>query len=392
VRNQLKPRVVFSTSVFDDVETGPAIYARYLWQAFRDDPDLEFHMVAPSSREQHPRLHMLESLEGFRTTYHAIGALTLATTAGREAETIIHANAAHTSFPFLKYPGPWLAQINDYEAAEVWRRPLQVVRSRNFRRLVSMAWRRRQERKALRRATRIVCNSDFTRSKVLDVYRPAHPDRLVTIYKAVDTSAFRRPDTAPPDSLPDVPRGARLIYIGSDWPRKGLLDLIDAVALVAREIPDVHLTAGGPSDPAELVTIRQAVARANVERNILLAGRVPRDELLAMYSHSDLFVLPTHEEALGVAILEAMAAGLPVVSCPVGGVPEIIRSPEEGELVPPRDPERLAEGIIGLLRDDTRRQRLSEAGIRRAADFSTAHMIRRIKDLYLEVAEERGIA
>ena len=387
----MKLRVVFSTSVFDDAETGPAIYARYLWQAFRDDPDLEFHMVAPSSEEQHPRLHTLESREGFRTTYHAIGALTLAKAGGREAETLIHANAAHTSFPFLDYPGPWLAQINDYEAAEVWRRPLQVVRSRNLRRLVSMAWRHRQEKKALRRATRILCNSDFTRNKVLDVYRPAHPDRLVTIYKAVDTSTFRRPDTAPPDPLPDVPKGARLVYIGSDWPRKGLVDLIEAVGIVAREIPNVHLTAGGPSDPAELATLRQAVARANAERNVLLAGRVPRDELPAMYYHSDLFVLPTHEEALGVAILEAMAAGLPVVSCPVGGVPEIIRSREEGELVPPRDPQRLAQAILGLLRDASRREQLSEAGRRRAADFSTTRMVERVKDLYMRVAGESGI-
>jgi len=55
----MKPRVLFATTVFDDVRTGPGLYANYLWEAFRDDADFEFHVVAPKFREKNPRFHPL---------------------------------------------------------------------------------------------------------------------------------------------------------------------------------------------------------------------------------------------------------------------------------------------------------------------------------------------
>lgn len=388
----MKPRIIFTTTVFDDVQTGPGIYARYLWRAFRDDPDLEFHVVAPAAREQHPRLHVLGPAARPGGLYHGIGLLGRQLAAGRERETVVHGNTAHSMFDFLDYPGPWMAQVNDYEAAEVWSRPVQVAVSRGPRRLASLVWRHRQERKAIARATRIVCNSDFTRRRVLDMYPRADPDRVVRIYKAVDTSVFRRLARLAPDPLPNRPRGARLLFIGADWKRKGLADLIEAMGVVAREIPNVHLTVAGPWRRGEMKALEHLIARAGVQANVLLAGRIPHEDLPAVCHHSDLFTLPTRREALGVAILEAMAAGLPVVSCPVGGVPEIIRSPEEGELTPSGNPERLAATIVGLLSDERRRQRLAAAGPGRAEDFSAAKMAANVKKLYLQLAEECGIA
>ena len=385
----MKPRVVFATTVFDDVQTGPGIYAQYLWQAFRDDPDVEFHLVAPSATERHPRIHTLESSPQSGGIYHRIAALTLLQTAGRERETIVHGNMAHALFDFLKYPGSWMAQINDYEAAEVWSRPVRILRSGGPRRLASLVWRHRQEHRTLRRATHIVCNSECTRNKVLDTYQYADPDRVVRIYKAVDTSFFR-PSAELADPLPSRPKGARLVYVGTDWARKGLLDLIEAVALIARELPGIHLTVGGPSDSLPLRLLRRAEQRAGMAEKVWLTGRLPHKDLVGLYNHSDLFVLPSREEALGVAILEAMAAGLPVVSCRVGGIPEIIRSPKEGELVPPRSPKQLAAAIIALLRDGARRRAISAHALRRAQDFGVTRMIARLKDLYLQVAEGSG--
>lgn len=90
----MKPRVKFSTTTFDEVRTGPGIYARYLWQAFRDDPDIDFHVVAPRFSERHLRLHALDAVPPPRTVYHEVGALTLAQTVGREQERIVRGNIA----------------------------------------------------------------------------------------------------------------------------------------------------------------------------------------------------------------------------------------------------------------------------------------------------------
>jgi len=384
-------RVIFTTTVFDEVRTGPGIYAHYLWKAFRDDPDLEFHVAAPDSTESHPRLHLLNFAGRSRGRFFDVGMLARKLAADLEPSTIVHGNTAHSMFHFADYRGPWLAQVNDYEAAEVWSRPVRVAVSRGPRRLASLAWRHRQERKAIARATRIVCNSDFTRQRILDMYPRADPDRVVRIYKAVDTSVFRRPDRLAPDPLPNRPRGARLLFIGADWERKGLADLIEAMGVVAREVPNVHLTVAGPWRRGEMKALEHLIARAGVQANVLLAGRIPHKDLPAVCHHSDLFTLPTRREALGVAILEAMAAGLPVVSCPVGGVPEIIRSPEEGELTPPRDTERLARAIIALLGDGRRRRRLAAAGLRRAMHFGAATMAANVKKLYLQLAEQHEL-
>ena len=56
-------RVLFATTVYDDVATGPTLYARYLWEAFRNDPDIEFHLIAPSIDGKHPQLHALDATE-----------------------------------------------------------------------------------------------------------------------------------------------------------------------------------------------------------------------------------------------------------------------------------------------------------------------------------------
>ena len=385
-----KLRVVFSSTVFEEVETGPGIYAQYLWDAFRDDPDIEFHVVAPFFKQAHPRLHpAAEATSG--SIYHRVAHVCRQIIGDQAGRTTLHGNAAHAMGEFTRYPGPWLAQVNDYEAAEVYCRPFAIMRQHGPRRILSMVWRHHQEARVVRSATRIVSNSDFTRSRILDIYH-ADPQRVVTIHKAVDTSVFQRPSSLPADPFPDRPAGARLVFVGADWQRKGLAELVSALGIVAKSFPNVNLVVGGPSDHASLGEIARLAAAAGAGEHLLLAGRLSREKLIATYFHSDIFVLPSHCEALGVAILEAMAAGLAVISCPVGGIPEIIRSPAEGVLVPPQDSPALAGAIMSLLRNADERARLAQAGPQRAADFSKSLMVARIKDLYLDLAHAAGPA
>jgi len=121
-------------------------------------------------------------------------------------------------------------------------------------------------------------------------------------------------------------------------------------------------------------------------------GDVPEETLPALYHAADLYVLPANSraEAFGVALLEAMAAGLPVISTEIGtGTSYVNIHGETGLIVPPRDPERLAQAIAILLNDPALRQRLgAQAQARVRAKFSQATMIERVLDLYSEVSRQ----
>jgi len=386
----MKPRVIFTTTVFDDVQTGPGIYARYLWRAFRDDPDLEFHVVAPAAKEQHPRLHTLGPAAPDRRFSARMNRRALELAGGRQRDTIIHGNMAHVMGEFADYAGPWIAQVNDYEVATLWRHATGTLLRSGPRRLATLLCRRRWEKKLLPAATRVVCNSNATRRCVLEAYH-LRPERVVTIYKAVDVSEFRRPSERPADPLPDRPTGTRLVFVGTNWPIKGLDALLRAFPAVAAKFPGVTLAVAGP-----VVTRRNARMVALAERmglagRVLFLGRVDRSALPALLWHSDVFVLPSRMEAFGVAVIEALAAGVPVVAARVGGIPEIVLDPDVGVLYNGQKSGILAQALVELLLDEPRRRRMAVAGPGRAADFSTARMIDGVKKLYLDVALERGM-
>jgi len=122
-------------------------------------------------------------------------------------------------------------------------------------------------------------------------------------------------------------------------------------------------------------------------RVVFLGAREDVHECLAAL---DLFVLPSLHEGMGRVLLEAMAVGCPVVATRVGGIPDIVEDGTTGLLVPPRDERALAEAILTLLRDRSRRAAYGEAA-RRHVDgrFDVETMVRSVERLYDEVWREK---
>jgi glycosyltransferase involved in cell wall biosynthesis len=120
---------------------------------------------------------------------------------------------------------------------------------------------------------------------------------------------------------------------------------------------------------------------------VLFLGR--RDDIPALLAQCDVCVLPSLSEGLPLAVLEAMAAGKPVVACAVGGVPELVADGQTGLLVPPADPQALAAAIRGLLSDPVLARQLAAAGQARVLqDFSIGAMVARITAIYEELLEK----
>jgi glycosyltransferase involved in cell wall biosynthesis len=171
-------------------------------------------------------------------------------------------------------------------------------------------------------------------------------------------------------------------------PRKGHAVLLDAWLLIHARCPDAHLLVlgAGPLE-AEL----RALASP---RSLTQAGTVTfagfRPDLRDFLGRVDLLVHPASREALGVSLLEAQAAGVPVVACAAGGVPEAVANGLTGLLVPLGDPAavaaQLAEATITLLDDPIRRQQLGAAAAARIrADFSPDRMVDNYLALYREL-------
>ncbi len=227
-------KVIFVTPVFVECDTGPATYARYLWDAFRDHPELEFHLVAPQVVNPHPRGHAAGRGRSSLNLYEQLSrtALLLARQlGGAKNNVLVHVNNSNLHSSLLSYDGPLWGQINDYENADWWRRAGETIRRAGWRRFFALGRRRWLERRFVARQDLTLCISDYTRQKIVAEYPPVHPDRIITFPKAVDVGFFRRPSPAAGQPPAEVAAVRRFVFVGSDVVRKGLDTLLRAVAL-----------------------------------------------------------------------------------------------------------------------------------------------------------------
>lgn len=198
-------------------------------------------------------------------------------------------------------------------------------------------------------------------------------------------NAVSEDDPAEPTvAMPGAP-GRRVIAIANIRPQKAPLDLIAAIDIVRRRIPDVHLLmAGAESDPALVGRVRREIAGRGLEQTVSLLGM--RSDVAALLRGSDVGVLSSATEGLPVALLEYGAAGLPAVATRVGDCPEVISDGEDGFLCEPGVPEDLAAALIRMLEDDDQRKkfgrRFSEK-VRR--QYGARSVSNTLADIYAEI-------
>lgn len=201
----------------------------------------------------------------------------------------------------------------------------------------------------------------------------ALPKRLPLQPMGVDTSAFRR--DAP--YVPPVPgEPLRVFSCGRLNVVKGHQDLMQAVRLMIDRGQPVHLEIAGEDDAGgggfhkELDT---RIVELGLEDHVTLLGAISAEAVRDKLMSSHVFVLASWSEPLGVAYMEAMSCEVPTIGTDAGGVPELITSGEDGILVPPKDPEALAEALMQLAADPEKAQSLAKTGRARVvADFDSS--------------------
>lgn len=186
------------------------------------------------------------------------------------------------------------------------------------------------------------------------------------------------------EPLPGHRRGSSTImFLGRiDEPRKGLQVLLAALPRVLAADPRATLLVAGPGDVA---AVRAALDPAIAERVTFLGLVSQEDKARALHS-ADVYVAPnTGGESFGIILLEAMAAGTPVLASDIEAFQRVLEEGRAGEVFRNGDPEDLAERLVALLADPARRAELSATGLVRAAQFDWASIARRVIEVYHSV-------
>lgn len=181
-----------------------------------------------------------------------------------------------------------------------------------------------------------------------------------------------------------------ILFVGRQEPRKGLTHLLEAFAIVKRGMPRTRLIVVGPDGGLRGACLRYI--QQNHLEDVVFADYVPTEDLPRYYRSADVFCAPnTGHESLGLIILEAMAAGLPIVASRIQGFEDVLQDNMHGLLVPPRDSEALAESLKRMLNDAAMREAMGRAGSQHARDYSWDEQSGRVLAYYEDVANGHHI-
>lgn len=221
-------------------------------------------------------------------------------------------------------------------------------------------------------ASRVVVLSENWRHWVQGI---SHNPHVVAIYNPVVTPHQPRPWQ---NRTPGV-----VLFLGRLGKRKGVYDLLAAAQQVAVRCPALMLRLGGDG---ELEQVTDDARQRGLSERVALLGWVRGEDKERHLDEAWLYALPSYHEGLPMSILEAMAAGLPILSTPIAGIPEAVTDGVEGFLVPPGDTVALAARLEQLLTEPGLACRMGEAARRKVeTTFSAETILPKIERLYAEL-------
>ena len=223
------------------------------------------------------------------------------------------------------------------------------------------------------------------------LYKVAPKEKLITIHNGINLKIYdvnRKID--PPKDIFQY-KGTTILCVSRLKPTKGQRYLLEAMPFVLHNSPDTRLLLVG--DGTDRKQLERQAHLLNIENNVFFLGE--RTDIDSLLSISQLFVLPTLNEGLGIVLLEAQAMGVPVVASKVGGIPEVVKDYETGILVPPANSKELAFSILNILTKPELRGKLSKSAVKWVTEpingkphFGMERMFDKIEALYSEILKQ----
>ncbi len=212
-------------------------------------------------------------------------------------------------------------------------------------------------------------------------YPGIDPKKVHVIPNGVDTEFWGALTTA---SAPEE-TSSTIVAVGRLTAVKGHDILINALAQVREHVPDANLVIAGEGEARQ--ELEELARKLGMQDAVVFAGYVSREEIRELLNHARVFALPSLSEGMPLALLEAMAAGVPAVASRVGGVPEVVE-PDAGILVPPNDAAALSEALTRVLTDAALTRRLRRSGKARAQDYPISIPERKYAQLFVDLVNK----
>ncbi|MGB4548137.1 MAG: glycosyltransferase family 4 protein [Syntrophales bacterium] len=238
----------------------------------------------------------------------------------------------------------------------------------------------------LRLSSAVLAVSEDLRRKSLEIY--PRQDALVMPHgletEGLSAAAIERVR----GKYPFLSKSKVILYVGQLIPRKGLPYLIEAMDIVRETVENVRLLLIGQG--VDEGALREQVRQRGLEDQVFFLGAENHENVLAFMNLSDLFVLPSLEEAFGIVLVEAMSQSLPVVATAVQGVSSIVRDGVNGFLVPPQDEKALAAKVVSLLENPRLAREMGKRNRGDSEQYQWDRLAERYMDIYERLRSENG--
>ncbi len=354
-------KILFCTNKFEEVSNGPAKFANLILNINGLYPEHEVRILTEDISRPHPYVYRLDlkypgALRLF-SHYFRIQQYHKAAAELRETEYPFDVIVYNNAFIGLKSAIMWkntVGMINDdNNASKNWR---------NFRLEYTYIkqWLFKQlERLSVACHSKIITNSNYLTEYLQSVY-PALNGKCYRLYKAIGAPASIKPF----DDTLDEKTEINILFVKADLVRGGIYTLLEAASLLNRPI---KITVIGPDESHRLPLEERVYPIPNV--TIDFKGVCAQKDVFAAMIRADIFCVPSHREALGVANLEAIARGVPVISTNAGGIPEILDEGKNGWLVPVNDGHALAKAIETSITNEALRKKKIQNGLHFSRQF-----------------------
>jgi colanic acid/amylovoran biosynthesis glycosyltransferase len=226
----------------------------------------------------------------------------------------------------------------------------------------------------MQEADAVICISQFAAGQLMRISHPDHWPKLRVCRLGVDPSQFNY-------ALREGSTPVKLLCVGRLAPAKGQVLLVQACARLRDAGQAFHLTMVGAGPDRE--RIEKTIALLRLQQHITLTGALNQEAVRTHFQEADVFVLPSLAEGIPVVLMEAMSSGVPCISCPVNGIPELIQHERTGLLATPGDVVSLAAQLQRLIADPGLRRALAEAGHDKVlADFDLDRNVARLGEIF----------
>jgi len=364
-----------------EVYGGAGVHVTYLARALEPLVDLTVHCQGadrPGAVAHRPWDLLADANQALQVI-----STDLSMTAGVSSAQLVHSHTWYANLAghlaAMLYGVPHVVTMHSLEALRPWK----AEQLGGGYRISSWC-----ERVSATAAAAVVAVSDGMRADILTAYPEIYPERIRVIRNGIDATEYAPdPQTWVLDRYGIDLARPYVLFVGRITRQKGLPVLLRAAAGL---VPEAQLVicAGAADTPALLAEVTDLVNGLRASRSgvLWINEMLPKPEVIQLLSHAAVFACPSVYEPLGIVNLEAMACATAVVASRTGGIPEVVADGETGLLVPPDEPEPLADALNALLGDPDRAAAMGQAGRKRAvAEFGWQAIAAQTAELYAEL-------